>query len=823
MPNKGPKQPRVAGSRLNLMAASAVLAPALALSAPLEDYDALVARARAGDYEPALAMLRQQGPEAGARAVHDRIIIAGWAGRPAEAIAAYEALPAGAALPADVQLAVARAYRDARRWPEALAGYRAGARRYPAQSAFPAGEIMTLADAGQFAPAMEAGEKWVRRRPCDADARLALSYVNARRGQPFEALHQADQALACAPGSPYVLREYVLALQGARMADVALEFARRHADLFDAGQMRGLQADALAQEARLAAMPARGEAERFAIADRALAGYDAAISAWRQLGDEARGDVLRARIDRLHALHARVRMKELTEEYEALLAEGIQAPRYALNDVASAYLYLRQPERARDIYRQVAAGDALQGDDPEQRLATETGLYYALAEGEQYDQTEAVTDAVQSGYAPWLYYKGQATRMPNDLNLESSQTLAAARLQADDTVAARQRLEEMVAKAPNNSGLRTDLATVYRARSLPRASEIELKMAETLAPRSLGVENGQGYTALDLQEWRQAEALSQDTLARSPENLTSRRLAREWEVHQKAELRIAGYRGLANDSPVSGNGDFGIDAVLYSPPIGYNWRVFGGGGYAAGDFEEGRGNYRWLRTGAEWRGRDLTVEGEVSTHDYGHGVKPGARLSAAYDLDDHWQVGGSGEIMSRDTPLRALTNDISSNRLSAFVRWRADERREWTLSAAPSRFSDGNNRWELGLNGRERVYTAPHLKADLELDLSSQRNTRDDAPYFNPSADLMALPGVRVTHTLHRRYETAWEQIGTLGAGVYSQQGYGAGGVIALGYGQRYRANDVLDMGAMVTGISRPYDGERERELRIVFDLAYRF
>ena len=32
-----------------------------------------------------------------------------------------------------------------------------------------------------------------------------------------------------------------------------------------------------------------------------------------------------------------------------------------------------------------------------------------------------------------------------------------------------------------------------------------------------------------------------------------------------------------------------------------------------------------------------------------------------------------------------------------------------------------------------------------------------------------------------------------------------------------------LDMGAMVTGISRPYDGQRERELRIVFDLAYRF
>lgn len=814
---------RAARSRWQALTICALLAPTLTLAAPGNDYDALIERARAGDYEPALALLRQQGPAASRQAVYDHIVIAGWAGQPAEAVAAYETLPPASALPADIQLAVARAYRDLRRWPDALAAYRQGLRRHPGQSAFAAGEIMTLADAGQAQAARDAGQAWVKREPRNVDARLALSYAHVRLRQPYEALHQADQALAIAPGTPYVLREYIDALSRARLAEPALALARQHPDLYSAAQLRRFEADAVAQQVRLASMPTRTEAERFAIADRALARYADLIPAWQALGDPARGDVLRARIDRLHALHARVRMTELVAEYEALAAQGVAVPRYALNDVASAYLYLRQPEKARDLYRQVDSNGAGRNDDPEDRLRTETGLYYALAEAEQFDQTGPVTDAVESGYAPWLYYKGQATRNPNDLKLESAQTAAAARLQADDTVAAQQQLEDMVANAPNNSTLRGDLASAYRKREWPRASERELKLAETLAPRALPIENGQGFTAMDLQEWRQAEALSADTLTRAPDDLTSRRLAREWEVHNKAELRIEGYRGLASDSPVNGNGDFGIDAVLYTPPIDYNWRAFGGGGYATGNFEEGRGNYRWLRTGVEWRGRDLTVEGEVSTHSYGFGVKPGLRLSAAYDLDDHWQVGGGGEVMSRDTPLRALTNDISSNRLSGFVRWRANERREWTLSLAPSRFSDGNQRWELGLAGRERVYTAPHLKADLELNLSSQRNTRSDAPYFNPRSDLMLLPGARLTHTLYRRYETAWEQIGTVGAGTYTQQGYGTGGVIALGYGQRYRANDVLDMGAMVTGISRPYDGQRERELRITFDLAYRF
>lgn len=817
-----PRQ-RAAATAVRAFTAGALLAPALALAAPGADYDALITRARAGDYEPALAMLRQQGAGAGRQAIYDHIVIAGWAGRPGEAVAAYESLPRAAAVPADIQLAAARAYRDLRRWPEALAAYRAGLSRHPGQSAFAAGEIMTLADADQTEAALAAGQAWIKRAPRDADARLALAYVHARLRQPYEALHQADQALSIAPGTPYVLREYIDALSRARLAQPALDLARQHPDLFDAAQLRRMEGDALAQQVRLAAMPTRTEAGRFAIADRALARYDALIPAWQALGEPARQDVLRARIDRLHALHARVRMADVVREYEALRAQDVAVPRYALNDVASAYLYLRQPEKARDLYRQVGADGASSDDDAEDRLNTETGLYYALAEAEEFDRTDAVTDAIESGYAPWLYFKGQATRNPNDLKLESAQTVAAARQLADDTVAAEQRLRGMVENAPNNSTLRADLASLYRRRDLPRASERELKMAETLAPRALQVENGQGFTAMDLQEWRQAEALSADTLARAPENLTSRRLAREWEVHNKAELRISGYRGLASDSPVNGNGDFGIDAVLYSPPIDYNWRAFGGGGYATGDFEEGRGNYRWLRTGVQWRGRDLTVEGEVSTHSYGHGVKPGLRLSAAYDIDDHWQVGGSGELLSRETPLRALINDITANRLTGFVRWRANERREWTLSLSPSRFSDGNQRWELGLDGRERVYTAPHLKADLTLDLSTQRNSRDDAPYYNPRSDLMALPGARLTHTLYRRYETAWEQIGTIGAGTYTQQGHGTGGVIALGYGQRYRANDVLDMGAMVTGISRPYDGQRERELRIVFDLAYRF
>src|SRR5690606_25469383 len=103
----------------------------------------------------------------------------------------------------------------------------------------------------------------------------------------------------------------------------------------------------------------------------------------------------------------------------------------------------------------------------------------------------------------------------------------------------------------------------------------------------------------DLQEWRQANSLALDLAARFPEAKSTDTLARRWAIHKKAELRVSGNRGIASDSPVTGSGDFNIETVLYSAPLDYNWRVFGGGGYATGEFEEGAAHYRWLRTGVE--------------------------------------------------------------------------------------------------------------------------------------------------------------------------------------------------------------------------------
>lgn len=796
-------------------------APQLALAA--SDYDILIQRARNGDYQPALTMLqqREQQGRADKRSRYDHMLIASWAGLPKEVLRLYqESAQAPSALPAPVLLSVARAYRDTKDWDNALALYRLGQARFPAEPSFALDEAMTLADTGQTDLAISRAQALAQAKPVSADAHLALSYIYRIKQEPYAALEQADRARSLAPNKLPVIRGHILALQQARMAQAALRTAQEHPVAVSPAEMRELQGDYAAELSNLASMPTRSREERFDIADKALARYENELAQWQP--SDAQHAILRARIDRMQALEARSRMQDTINEYEQLIAEGITPPDYILNEVAAAYLYLRQPDKSRDLLQRALDSKIAQPEKIEQ-INDQTSLYYSMIEDERFNEASKLITDAQASQATWLSVKGVTEKVPNDAHLILEQTAAIGKQYANDLAGADKRLSAMVALAPRDVNQRVALAQIHRERTWPQLAERELKMAETLQPGNHELIAEQGQTALELQEWKQAEILKDTTQARYPEAVSSKRLARDWEVHQKSELRVTGYLNNTSNSPVSGNGDFGIDTVLYSPPIDYNWRGFAGGGYARGNFEEGRSTYRWMRGGVEWRGRDLTAEAEVSANNYGFGTKTGARLSAAYDLNDHWQVGASAAFRSHETPLRALANNIYSNKLAVFARWQANEGREWTFSVSPSRFSDGNNRVEMQINGRERVYSSPRVAVDLHLDVGASRNTLEDAPYFNPRSDLTVVPSVSLTHTIYRHYDTSLEQTFTLGGGTYTQQGYGTGAIGLLGYGLRYRFNKVVDVGISVTGVSRPYDGVRERDLNVMANINFRF
>lgn len=612
-----------------------------------------------------------------------------------------------------------------------------------------------------------------------------------------------------------------MTLSAMGMPQVALLLAEDHSGAIDPATQRRLQADRLAQLARLASAEGRGEKDRYRIADLALAGYDALIARWSAQGPQTHADVLRLRLDRLQVLAARHRSEALIAEYEALRAAGIHVPPYALQFVADAYLDMRRPDQALRVLDAAQVAEA----EPEQAAFSlePTIRIYALSESGQPGQAEAHARQTLADMPIWIQLKGQPRQQPNDERLATELAAVSALHDTENEAAARARLEALQARAPGDTALGVALAELYRSQGEPRRAEWLLKRVETLEPRAPALEAVQARVALDLQEWAQARELGDDLQARFPGEQYSRLAARDWNVHQMAELQIHADTDLSSNTGPNGGHGLQIEALQYSPPLNNNWRAFAAGGHAQSSFEEGRGEHQWLRAGAQSRSRGLTLDLEGSIHRYGDGTRYGGALHTTVDINDYWQLGAGLERLSMETPLRALHHGIYANRAAVHVEWRDRHDKSWRLAASGMNFSDGNRRWRLAIDGRQRILVTTRWEAVLGLGLAASTNSAEDAPYFNPRKDLEILPSLQFTHTLYQHYEERLQQSFLVAAGVYAQQGYGPAAIALAEYGLHWQASATFQTGVRASVGSRPYDGERETDFRILLDLVLRF
>ncbi|WP_200898182.1 poly-beta-1,6 N-acetyl-D-glucosamine export porin PgaA [Xenorhabdus khoisanae] len=809
------------------------------------DYDALIQQARNGNTIPMLEYIRQEEKQhpLSSSQITDWLQVASWAGHDEEVISLWQRYRS-MAIPARGMTAVARAYRNQRQWPQAIQLWRTALASEAQNSDIKTGLIMTLADAKQDKEARRLAKDLLAHQPNAANYRL-MAYVDQAAGRTWDAMQMLSIAHEQFPDNKEVTLDYLFSLKSNRVSAPAWHLGQQHStqltyeqlltheQLLTQEQLRRLETDAAAELVRLSVIPNRSEKERFDLADKALARYEHMLNQWHALPD-AQQDYQRARIDRLGALLSRHRMQEVIDEYQSLQkqvgqTEGMNIPEYAQKWAASAYLNLRQPDKARDILRSlnysnrnIPTLDKSSWDHipPEDDIV----LFYADVESEHHDQAQQLAAHIKQRNAYKVNVFGSPVPVPNDGWLQGQQFLAESAQLRKDLPEAEKRFTHLARTAPGNQKLRVDLAAIWLDRGWPHRAESELKQVEGLEPRNLSLEIQQGYTAFALQEWHQMDLLADDAITRAPENMLAKRFNRLRNVHHMSELRIKFNQGIDSDSPKSGKYSSDIDAVLYSPPIDDNWRLFVGGAYNRSQFSDGRGLHHDWRGGVEWRSRDFWLEGDISAHNYRHGGKIGLRIAGWHDFNDQWRLGGSAERLARNTPLQALSNNIHANGGQIYTRWRYSERSQWTARFAPSFFSDGNHRLEYGIDGLQRLYTKPYFKLDAMLELSTSQNSRhQDTPYFNPKSDFTLLPQLEADHIIYRHYQTVWSQQFVAGIGQYWQQNHDNGLITVLGYGQRIKWNDVFDAGVRITLDKRPYDGKRESNLQAAFDLIYRF
>lgn len=792
----------------------------LTLPAPAanDTYDALIYRARAGEHTTALEWFNQQ-PSLSPTQQLDRLLISSWAGLDEQVVALYRSHRPTLGRSDTARETVARSLRNLQRWDEALEHYQALIQRHPDRADLQQQLIMTLADAERLDEALPRSAHWVKQGPKQFEARYTRAYVLMRNGEHHAAMREFDLATQLAPQHAWAHREYLLGLQRAGLAAAVVSDPQNMAQMTP-DEQRSLLADIHSDRVMISDTAARRAAERFTIADRALQQSNSLIGAWDGNPDAA-DERLRVRVDRLGALHSRMYMQQLRTEAEQLMIEGVVLPDYARRWYAGALLYLREPEQAAQIYTDLLATS---NERDFRWISDHQALFYALVESERLDDALTLSKSLLEQQAPYRTTPGTEQPMVNEGWIEARTLYANALLFNDDLPAAHAAFAELSDRAPENTSFRVSRAMTYQHRGWPRLAEGELKVAETSSPRSLNVIAAQAHNALELREWERFDELTGYLAEHHPESLQTQRLQRLRETRNMRELRIEGSTGRNRGGDAIGESDLAIEALLYSQPIAQAWRVFAGTGYARGRYEEGSAAHRWQRAGVEWTRRDHSIRASVSRHGYGHGTRAGLHVAGEHDLDDHWQIGWEAARRSMETPLRALNSDVHANLQRLYLHWNGSELRDWRLTATTMQFSDRNHRNTLGLDGRERLYTRARLNVDLGIGLAASRNSRPESgPYFSPESDFTAMTTLTINHIVSRRYENVWRQFFQIGFGSYSQNGAGSSGIGQIAYGQRIQRHDRLDAGFSLSLGSRPYDGQREQELRLYFDMSYRF
>lgn len=781
--------------------------------------------ARQGQYQQALALLDKAAGKhtKNIGILQDKLAITGWmGGHDQEVVDQYLALK-NPNQPAYVLEAVGKAYRNLGKTNEALAVYENGLNRYPTNEGFAVGTIRSLTDAGYIERAIAVANDNLRRNGNRLPVLMAAADA-ANQYDLNDTLRYYQTAIKIAPKNPDVLRGYIRTSDRLGAPQIALQTIAENPGIVSDTERRQIEGDDAAAFVRLGILEdseSKGD-NHYAGTDRAINHIDARIAAWQQEGPDAQINITRARYDRIIALHNRSRMKEVVSEYESLMAEGATPPTFALGAVGDAYLDLHQPEKARDIYLQLLA------IEPKNNLVRRQ-LFYAYVDLGDYKDAYHIADQMVSTGTVWNRAKDEDVPMTDAEHRDAELTAGAARLYFGQVKEADRILLPVIAANQDSPAAQEAAGNLANAHTLPREALSHYQTGVQLAGgQNLSNEVGIANTQLALHNFPEATASVNSLMARYPDNLSVLRAKRDLDVYNMAEFDLyAGYYFQPTTSHnVSGGQAFGIDAKIYSQPFRYNWRLFAGEYFSHQKEPNAEGSIGLSRStaGVEYRNGDVTANLAPTYNSYHGTSRVGVSGDATYGINDHWTVAGSGELFSRETPLRALNQGVTANMVNAHALWKQDEALSVRFGGGVMPFSDSNFRSEEDADLIARLLTRPYWKLDGLVSLGLDQNSKDEnRSYYNPKSDLIALIGARAIETLYQRYSTMWQHSLQITPGAYWQSHFGTDPVIRARYEHRVFFDQTFEAGLGLNFSRQDYDGIAENDYSLTFDLVDHF
>ena len=763
--------------------------------------------AREGRFEvslPAFVELVNEAPaDIGIKA--DYIVVLTWAKKYQEALAVAVDTNIKS-MPSYGVRALAKAARNTAQFPQALNYYQELINR-DANALDPAlGKTLTLTDARKFDEAQTQLSKLRQQYPNNADVYRAMSYLGQQSKQPVVVIDANIRLLEINNQDIDAARALIIAAREAGATKQALALAVQYPNAADQTEINKINNDSAAQHIAWGQLNTKISAQRFADTDKALLKLDEACRCdWNGLdlsSDKPNTGINRNLVyDRMLALRDRYRMQDVITHYQQLNNAKIDPPAYVLNAAGDAYLYQRMPEEALKAYESSLIKDST-------NIQTKFSKFYALIELEQHEQATKLIDELSQSLAAYRNRPKNPVIRAEDNKLDADSKAYYVRVYGDDLETAEQRFQALNNVGPMNSSVRMALAEIWRGRGWLERAEQRFYEVSNDYPDQVSPRINLANTHLDIRDWQLAETEIQPLVAEYPENLAVQALNQRWDLHNKNQLTMDGF-GSKSAGSTFGNRSQGLNAVLYSKPINYNYRAFVSTQYDYATFPEGTGRVLYPGVGLEYTNRDWRITGKLSQASLSN-IGVTTTLTADYRADDYWSFASTLDINSSEMPLRGLRVGTSGDLISASGVYRWSDLTRAVAGVSYMKMDDGNQRQSLSLTLDRRLITKPHYKLTTHLRMDTSRNSESNVNYFNPSRDMEVGAILDNEWLLWRRYERSFGHRLQVGAGEYWQQSFGSNTSWLISYEQQFKWDNRFEIDYGVTRTQHAYDGTNE-------------
>lgn len=795
-----------------LIGMSAALSVSMANAQPSDRltlmHDRAVELARAGKHDEALTMLyelREQYPD-DLSVLDDLIVVLGWASRDEQAV--YEALPFGVEhLPKYVGMTVAKSARNLKMFDTAGDWYEYLMVNNPDDVQARIGLALTFADRGSVDIAklvLDAAD------PNLVDVQFAYAYIHERAGELVEALNAYNRILELSPEHPGALRGKALILRSLLMPDQALQMAEKYPGVFNEQEIARLKVDQIAVQVRLAVNTPYPVSERGVELDQALSSLESYL---RQSDDASVTRTLS--FDRIVGLAEGKDFQAAVSSYESLGVAVEDTPVYVLASTGKSYLELRQPRQA---LRLLESASARAPENVDLRFA----LIYTYLDTQQYHKAFQLADKL-TAELPMVYRESPSSPVikGNPARMRAEVIAGLADAYGDQFAKSQDRLEKLLAVAPNNSQVREELANLYLWRGWVDQSLFQYRQVLAVDDDYLSARTGYAYAQLAARQYPDVESAVAQLTHDYPQETSVEKLAEQWRLHNQNELYFsADYGDSSGDT--FGTEQYRADTTWYSRPLAYRLRVTANLHRAEAAFVDGKAERMRLATGIDYRAERWTATTLLSGDLDGVG-DPGLLASVDWRLGDRWRLNAMVDVNSNDTQLRADRLGIDSDIASLGTSFVPNEQMSFNFGYRHREMTDGNQGDSLSFNGSRRIMNRPRWKLDLTGEYSTSENALQNVPYYSPAGDATTFVGARLQWRTFRLYDRSVEQLVHARVGSYDQDGFGRGDIWHLQYTLSIAVNDALQFEIGAQRAHMVYDGTPEDQTQFLFGAHGRF